>query len=30
MGLFDRLRRAFSGEREDEPKKEEEIVATSE
>lgn len=30
MGLFDRLRRAFSGEPEEEPKKEDEIVSTSE
>lgn len=30
MDLFDRLRRAFSGEPEEEPKKEDEIVSTSE
>ena len=30
MGLFDRLRRAFSGEPEEEPKKEDEIFSTSE
>lgn len=30
MGLFDRLRRAFSGEPEEEPKKEDKIVSTSE
>lgn len=30
MGLFDRLRRAFSGEPEEEPKKEDEIISTSE
>lgn len=30
MGLFDRLRRAFSGEPEEEPKKEDDIVSTSE
>lgn len=30
MGLFDRLRRAFSGEPEEAPKKEDEIVSTSE
>ena len=30
MGLVDRLRRAFSGEPEEEPKKEDEIVSTSE